>query len=202
MCFDNSPFTVDREVLLDCQYGPQYWKEKEKKNKQLRLQSSRKKGCCAHIKLRYYTVYKEFQLCDTVTSMMNSRQLRNKKEKALKDLRGQIVAGKVKGEEYCYVSLPTLKAHTDHSFTEVSGYSQRVHPILITKIAELVADGITDIQEIRKMLRNYVKHTVSAQLNITPCHTDRSFYPMVCDIRNHVSKAKRACSCQYWTKKI
>ena len=88
--------------------------------------------------------------------------------------------------------LPTLNAHTNHIVREIPGYSQRIHPILITKIAELVADGITDVQEIRKMLRNYVKHTVSVQLSISPSHTDRSFYPMPCDIRNHVSKAKRA----------
>jgi len=192
VCFDNSPFTVDREVLLDCQYGPHYWKEKKKKNKQLRLQSSRKKGCCAHIKLRYYTVHKEYQLCDTGASTMNSRQLRNKKENVLKELRGRIAAGKVKGEEYCHISLPTLNAHTDHIVREIPSYSQRIHPILITKIAELVVDGITDVQEICKMLRNYVKHTVSVQLSISPSHTDKSFYPMPCDIRNHVSKAKRA----------
>jgi len=111
VCFDNSPFRVDREVLLDCQYGPQYWKEKKKKNKQLRLQSSRKKGCCAHIKLQYYTVYKEYQLCDTGASTMNSRQLRSKKENVLKELRGRIAASKVKGKEYCHISLPTLNAH-------------------------------------------------------------------------------------------
>ena len=32
VCFSNSPFTVDREVVLDCQYGPHYWKDKEPKN--------------------------------------------------------------------------------------------------------------------------------------------------------------------------
>ena len=31
MCFSNSPFTVDCEVVLDCQYGPHYWKDKEPK---------------------------------------------------------------------------------------------------------------------------------------------------------------------------
>ena len=57
VCFTNSPFTVDREVVMDCQYGPHYWKDKETKKKQLRLQRTRKIGCCAHIKIRYYTVY-------------------------------------------------------------------------------------------------------------------------------------------------
>jgi len=84
-------------------------------------------------------VYKEYQLCDTGASTMNSRQLRNKKENVLKELRA---AGKVKGEEYCHISLPTLNAHTDNIVREIPGYTQRIHPILITKIAELVADEI------------------------------------------------------------
>ena len=91
----------------------------------------------------------------------------------MKELRCQIAAEKVKGEEYCHVSLRTLNAHSDHRFREIPGYSQRIHPILITRIAELVADGITDIQEIRKMLIHYVKHKVSAQLSISPSQTDR-----------------------------
>jgi len=95
---------------------------------QLCLQSSRKKGCCAHIKLQYYAVYKEYQLCDTGASTMNSRQLQNKKENVLKELRGQIAAGKVKGEECCHISLPTLNVHTDHIVREIP---QRIHPILI-----------------------------------------------------------------------
>jgi len=110
-----------------------------------------------------------------------------KKENILKELRGRIAAGKVKGEEYCHILLNT---HTDHIVREIPGYSQRIHSILVTKIAELVADEITDVQEIHKMLRNYLKHTDAVQLSISPSHTDRSFYPMPCDIQNHVSKVK------------
>ena len=28
VCFSNSPFIVDHEVVLGCQYGPHYWKDK------------------------------------------------------------------------------------------------------------------------------------------------------------------------------
>ena len=126
VCFDNSPFTVDREVVLDCQYGPQYWKKK--KNNQLRSQGSRKEGRSAHIKLRHYTVYKEYQLCDTST--MNSRQLWDHKENTLKELRCQIAAEKVKGEEYCHVSLPTLNAHSDHHFREYLVIARESYPFL------------------------------------------------------------------------
>ena len=96
------------------------------------------------------------------------------------------------GEEWCFISLPTENAHCAHPTGEISGFSQRVHPMIIAKISELVASGITCVQEVRKMLWNYVQHTISTELNLTPSVTDRSFYPMPCDIRNHISKAKKA----------
>ena len=190
VCFSDSPFMVNREVVMDCQYGVHYWKDKEPKKKQLRLQRTRKIGCNAHIKIRYYTVYKEYQLHNV--SGMTSRQLRDHKEKVLQELRSCITSGKVTGEEWCFISLPTENAHCAHPTGEISGFSQRVHPMIIAKISELVASGITCVQEVRKMLRNYVQHTISTELNLTPSVTDRSFYPMPCDIRNHISKAKKA----------
>jgi len=42
------------------------------------------------------------------------------------------------------------------------------------------------------LLRHYVQHTISAELCITPSLTDRAFYPMPCEIENHISKAKKA----------
>ena len=67
ICFDNTPFLVDHEVTMDCQYGPHYWKDKETKMKRLQLQGSRKLGCHAHIKIHYYTVYSDYQVCDTAS---------------------------------------------------------------------------------------------------------------------------------------
>ena len=189
-CFSDSPFMINREVVMDCQYGPHYWKDKEPKKKQLRLQKTRKIGCHAHIKICYYTVYKEFQLQNV--SVMTPRQLRDHKEAILKELRSCITSGKVIGEEWCFISLPTENAHCAHPTGEVSGFSQRVHPMIIAKISELVASGITGVQEVRKLLRNYVQQTISTELSLTPSLTDRSFYPMPCDIRNHISKAKKA----------
>ena len=63
--FDSVPFSVDKVSVLDCQYGVQYWKEKqnkENKKKRLKLQSTRKVGCHAHIRTHTYTLYPEFQI--------------------------------------------------------------------------------------------------------------------------------------------
>ena len=133
--FDDSPFTVNREVVLDCQYGPHYWQNKETKKRQLRLQSSRKIGCGAHIKIRYYTVYRKFQLNNV--SSMASRELRDYKERTLQELRHCIASGIAEGEEWCFVSLPSVDAHSGHPTGEESGFSQRIHPMIIVKISEL-----------------------------------------------------------------
>lgn len=187
--FDDSPFTVDREVVLHCQYGPHYWQKTETAKKQLRLQSTRKIGCCAHIKIRYYTVYRKYQLNNV--SSMASRELRDYRERTLKELRCHIASGLAKGEEWCFVSLPSRDAHM-HPTGEESGFSQRIHPMIVVKISELVASGITNVHEVLKILRHYVQHTVSVELNIAPSLSNRAFYPMPCDIENHVSKAKKA----------
>ena len=76
VCFSNSPFTVDCEIVLDCQYEPHYWKDKEPQ-KQLCLQRSRNIGCHAHIKIHYYTVYRDYQLCSV--SFMTPRKLQDHK---------------------------------------------------------------------------------------------------------------------------
>ena len=123
---------------------------------------------------------------------MTPRELQDHKEGILKELRSHITSGKVIGEEWCFISLPTENAHCGHPTGEMSGFSQRVHPMIITKISDLVASGITDVQEIRKLLWHYVQHTIPVELNLTPSLTDRAFYPMPCDIRNHISKAKKA----------
>ena len=190
ICFDNTPFSVDREVIMDCQYGPHYWKDKETKMKRLQLQGSRKLGCHAHIKIRYYTVYSDYQVCNT--ALMTKRQLRDCKENKLSQLRKEIGAGRVTAEEYCFIVLPTESAHSSHPTGEISGFSQRVHPLIIAKITELVVSGITNVHEVRKILRHYVQHNISVEHNLNPLPTDRAFYPMPCDIKNHICKTKKA----------
>ena len=74
----------------------------------------------------------------------------------------------------------------------MSGYSQHVHPLIIAKITELVASGITNVHEVRKILRYYVQHDLSAEQHFNPVSTDRAFYPMLYDIKNHICMAKKA----------
>ena len=42
------------------------------------------------------------------------------------------------------------------------------------------------------MLRHYVQHTIPVELNLTPSLTDKAFYPIPCDTRNHISQTEEA----------
>ena len=57
---------------------------------------------------------------------------------------------------------------------------------------DLVEAGITDTTEIKHSLKHYVDKYLSKELGRKPHLGDRAFYPLSEDIRNHVSKAKRA----------
>ena len=76
------------------------------------------------------------------------------------------------------------------SYKEDNGLSQRVHPELLAKIQELVHASTTDPVEIQRLLKHHVHHYMCT--GNLPNPTDRAYYPTLDDIRNHVSKAKRA----------
>ena len=90
------------------------------------------------------------------------------------------------------MSLPTEEAHTCHPVGQAASFCQRIHPIILQKISELVSSGIVETKEVQKALNHYVKHTLPSKHNITPNPTDRAFYPLPTDIKNHVGNAKRA----------
>ena len=88
--------------------------------------------------------------------------------------------------------MATAKAH--EKFHETSGailFAQRMHPELAKKIHEFVMEGITDTQEVKRHLKNYVLHVM--HLNQKPDVTDRCYFPTSTDVRNHVYKARQTC---------
>ena len=88
--------------------------------------------------------------------------------------------------------MPTRDAHTKHPTDEESGYAQKVHPLIAQKISELVSEGMTEVHEVKKALRQYVHTHFSQQYQCQPLPSDRAFHPSLHDLRNHVHKAKKA----------
>ena len=64
--------------------------------------------------------------------------------------------------------------------------AQRIHPVLIQRIHELV-EGVTETNEVKRSLRVYIKHLNTDDI-INP--NDRSYNPTDKDISNHVYIAK------------
>ena len=67
-----------------------------------------------------------------------------------------------------------------------ASYAQRVHPKLIEKIYELVFEGVTSVQEVKRALKHHVTHVLCPDFK--PEVTDRSYS----DVRNHIYKAQHA----------
>ena len=123
MEFGYTPFTVGDSQHLECQYGPQYYKSKQKKGKQLRLQSTRKIGCPAHVVVKCYTLFPEYAI--------HSDDIEGKskyKEQTLKKLQNEIESGCVKQTTRYWLSLPTLEAHEKtHPVKQAAVFSQKVN---------------------------------------------------------------------------
>ena len=187
--FDNTPFTISEEKKMDCQYGKHYFKERETKQckkKRLCLRGSRKIGCHAHIEIKGYTLFPEYALQSDSDAFTESA-IRKLKEENLNKLCENLSQGKaVATKKVHFVALPTVEAHSGHEIGEQSGFSQRIHPELVHQIKEMA-----DSNEVKRALKFYVENHLSKQHGINPVETDRSFYPTLRDIQNHIYKSKK-----------
>lgn len=91
-----------------------------------------------------------------------------------------------------FILLPTQAVHSGHPTGQGAVYAQKKHPLVAQKISEMVNAGISDTPEVKRSLRYYVDNLLSKELGKMPLPHDRAFYPTNDDIRNDVSKAKRA----------
>ena len=181
-------FPLLKTRRLDCQFGQRYYKEKAQKSTRLKLQGSRKLGCHAHIQVKKCIVYPEYKVTEEELKQLSLRTLKVKKMNALKlelAKNPTTVATKLMS----YVSLPMEETHTGHpTGGGVAGFSQRVNSQVAARIAEIVADGITDKSQVRTSLRHYVMHEPCSKAPPDP--NDRGLFPTDNDLKNHIYMAK------------
>ena len=165
---------ISRTQKFDCQFGNHYYKQKQQSSKWTHLQGTRKIGCTACVIVYSITLYPEFHLGKEETLVLSCRQLKQKKKENRFQLRDSI--GKSKPlhlvKKY-YVILPGEEVH--HACHETHGatsYAQCVHPKLIEKIYELVSEGTTEVQEVKRALKHYVQHSLC--VDVKPDVTDRA----------------------------
>ena len=191
--FGNIPFSVTETKVLDYQFGPKYFKQKPVQGKRLWLQGTRKIGCNAHVEVKTFILYPEFAISGVELEGLSKWKLRCLQEEKIRMLRKEIEAKSlVKTTTKYFISLPHQEAHSGHPTGQVGIYAQKLQPAISRKIVDMVEAGITDTTEIKCSLKHYVDNYLSKEMGRKPLAGDRTFYPHNEDIRNHVSKAKRA----------
>ena len=72
--------------------------------------------------------------------------------------------------------------------TQASGINQAVDTRVITKIHYLVNRGVTDVDEMRKHLREFVRIEIFPGREVPP-PTSRQYFPTKKDVYNHMYRA-------------
>ena len=172
-----------------------YFKPHQSTSNRVKLQGTRKIGCSASIQLRKFVFYPDYSVDSELSAKsMTKKQERKVKEAALKQLTDELHteegASKVLTTNKYFVSLPTCEAHHDTHPTGTNvAFAQKVHPLLIQKIHELVLAGVSESIEMKRHLKHYVLHCLSE--DGPPDPNDRSYYPTLGDIRNHINQAQK-----------
>lgn len=182
--YKNMPFCIVETRQLDCQFGPRYYKEKPLKSSRVYVQGSRKKGCSAHITIKKCRVYPEY--------VADTRALKEKKMSELKkSLQSKDENACIATDIMYFVTLPAEECHSGHPTGHgVAGFSQKVNEKVAAKISELVAESITEVHDVRRLLKHYVIHDLCKGEH--PNSSDRAYFPIDTDLRNHIYMAKRA----------
>ena len=83
------------------------------------------------------------------------------------------------------MSIPSIEAHSGHPVGDKAMYGQRIHPLLVAKITEMVLEGITNTAEVKQSLRFYANTILANQVGMI-FQTKPCFFPTSIDIRNHI----------------
>ena len=90
-----------------------------------------------------------------------------------------------------YVSLPTkTPIRVTLQVLEWQALQRGSNDKVAIKISELVADGVTESDKVRSILRHYVLKDLCK--NNPPDCNDRAYFPTDTDLRNHIYMTKRA----------
>ena len=130
------------------------------------LQGTRKIGCKAHIVVRSLVLFTDYCITDKEKNTLSARGLKELKQIKIQTLHQALTKGeKVNQVTKYHLLLSTEQAnHSFHPTHEPASYAQRTHPKLIEKIYELVTEGITEVQEVKRALKHHVLHVLCPEI--------------------------------------
>ena len=104
-----------------------------------------------------------------------------------------------KASRICFNSFQIKKLFMQNLFLQFAGFTQRVDPKLVTRIKELVAEGVRNVSEMKRHLLISVKNDICPDQDIPK--TNRRFFPLDKDIKNNMDIAINSLRyCQHKAK--
>ena len=86
------------------------------------------------------------------------------------------------------MKLPDEKDHINHLTGEMSGVTQQVDPLIISKIHQLVSEGVNNVDEMERHINIYKKNELF-QGKSMPSTFNRRWSPTRQDFANHIYSA-------------
>ncbi|XP_062601183.1 calcium-responsive transcription factor-like [Saccostrea cucullata] len=183
-------------MVKECHHGPDRQRRAKEKKKQRckpgdhdysnkgkarkKIQMSKKQACPATIRIRAIMKFPDFKVDSYNNKLMKRKISRNLKQAfANRDT--------IQKSLVYLVSYPSVKDHKNHLTGEFAGFTQRIDPRLVTRIKELVADGVRNVSEMKRHLLISVKNDLCPDEDIP--RTNRRFFPLDKDIKNHMDIA-------------
>ena len=78
----------------------------------------------------------------------------------------------------CLNCIIAIKWSTQQSHSRAKYcIAQKVHPLLITKISDLMSSNICDFYEVKNMIKHYSDNELAKELGFKPNEHDHAFYP-------------------------
>ena len=204
--YDGTPLFVVENKTLFCHYGPKYWSETDRKEeksqsvgddgshskgpkrKRMKIKTDRRLNCPAEVTIQEIWKVKKASLT-TEETKLSTRELKLTKKQKLQSCI-ELVRDKENVTKRFYIKLPRLAAHRGHAvLTELAASSQRLHPLVIAKIHELVGKGHTKVQNVKKQLREFVDSDLQAVSTVPIEPSDRAYHPIKKDLANHIDIA-------------
>lgn len=158
------------------------------KQKKVKLQGTKKKGCTAMMHIKEIEIYPEFQTnlsnqCSKWKHQLASEEVFSRLELALQE---ETDAKPVLRMRRFYVSMSDKDSHCNHDVDACcAGYAQPVSADLSKKVIELVQQRVTSVKTMESCQNFYVKEALFANKQ-SPC---REFYPTKRDLAIHIQSA-------------
>ncbi|XP_022084238.1 uncharacterized protein LOC110975771 [Acanthaster planci] len=198
--FCGSPFKIESSMYLHCLHGPKRdLRTKEPKPPKSgrrgrpRKTTNKKLECPASIQVREISMYTNECYFVDKKEFKNVSKLRWEKQRILKKIREDEGNGKeVTTVRRLYIKLPYVRVHSSlHPVGENSSVNQTMDYRVSQKLKQLIANNVTNINEIKKCLKHYVDDVLFKHnpLEKKPKPNNRKFYPSPADLQRQIAAA-------------